>query len=296
MNISASNKQSCRGIALDHVNIAPTGLEHDRKFMLVKETDGKFSVMTMRKFPHMTLIRTRLDEDANCLVVSHASHPNNCLSIPLTPDPVRLQLALLPDQVDIWGAKVRPYAMGREYDLFFSNYLGVDCKLCYVGPQPRLVGGYSSMPNKRAVKHKPITSFSDGAPLLVCTEISYDDINSRLEQKLTFERFRPNIILKGVGRPYDEDDWKIIDVEHSGKIYLVDRCTRCQLPNVDPETGIAHPSEPYKTLAKYRRIDEGAPYSPIFGINGLFEFTKGSISVGSRVNVLERGNHKRLHP
>ena len=40
-------------------------------------------------------------------------------------------------------------------------------------------------------------SFSDTAPLLVASEASMELLNSKLEEKLEIERFRPNIIVTG---------------------------------------------------------------------------------------------------
>ena len=41
------------------------------------------------------------------------------------------------------------------------------------------------------------TSYSDYAPILLASEASMDLLNSKLEEKLEIERFRPNIIVTG---------------------------------------------------------------------------------------------------
>ena len=41
------------------------------------------------------------------------------------------------------------------------------------------------------------TSFADFSPLLLASESSMELLNSKLEQPLPLERFRPNIILSG---------------------------------------------------------------------------------------------------
>ena len=43
----------------------------------------------------------------------------------------------------------------------------------------------------------PQTSYSDCAPMLIASEASMELLNSKLEEKLEVERFRPNIIVKG---------------------------------------------------------------------------------------------------
>lgn len=43
-------------------------------------------------------------------------------------------------------------------------------------------------------------------PYLVCTQVSLDDLNNRLEEKVGFERFRPNIVVNTNNsvKPYGE--------------------------------------------------------------------------------------------
>jgi len=49
--------------------------------------------------------------------------------------------------------------------------------------------------------------------------------------------FRPNILIENVD-PHEEDNWKEILIGEN-KFYVAVRCTRCLLPNVNPETGEA---------------------------------------------------------
>ena len=51
---------------------------------------------------------------------------------------------------------------------------------------------------------RAITEFSDGFPILVISRASLADLNSRLPKALPMERFRPNLVIDGVGA-YDED-------------------------------------------------------------------------------------------
>jgi uncharacterized protein YcbX len=129
------------------------------------------------------------------------------------------------------------------------------------------------------------TAFADAAPYLLASEESFEDVNERLEKKLEIVRFRPNIVVKGVEKAWDEDDWKEIEVGDAGVFHVVARCPRCQLPkysrhspfdkfgvrgmlrfSVDIATGVKDPNQPYKTLTKFRRIDKGAKYHPCFGM------------------------------
>ena len=69
-------------------------------------------------------------------------------------------------------------------------------------------------------------------------------------------RYRANIYFTGPPA-FHEDDWKKARIG-STNYHISCRTTRCKLPNVDPETGVADPNEPSTTMRKYRVIDEGS--------------------------------------
>jgi uncharacterized protein YcbX len=96
-------------------------------------------------------------------------------------------------------------------------------------------------------------------------------------------------------RPFAEDAWKII---RSGNLdyHVSCRTTRCDLPNVDPLTGIKDRQEPYRTLKQIRgNIDKGAGAHPVLGMQmvPLVDDAKASqeIRVGAEMKVIETGEH-----
>ena len=152
------------------------------------------------------------------------------------------KLPYIPSDVDIWGASVLPYDMGDEYATFFSNFLGVKCKLGYVNSaRPRYIQGPLPPLHCQNGRH-PQTGLSDGAPYLyhrislnslwvpdvgdrLCAEESMEDLNSRMEKPLSIIRFRPNIVVKG-GKPFDEDSWAEINIGDAGTFWLLSRSPR----------------------------------------------------------------------
>jgi uncharacterized protein YcbX len=97
-------------------------------------------------------------------------------------------------------------------------------------------------------------SFADGAPVLLTSEESLADLNTRLEKLITMTRFRPNLVVRG-DLPYAEDEWQAIGIGET-RFDVGWACTRCILTTVDPETGQPCPDgEPLRTLKKYRRRD-----------------------------------------
>lgn len=65
---------------------------------------------------------------------------------------------------------------------------------------------------------------------------------------------------------------------------ITGRRTRCQIPNVDPETAQKHRNEPCDTLISYRRVDKSMKYKPCFAMGAPRD--EGVIEVGMGLDVL----------
>jgi uncharacterized protein len=123
------------------------------------------------------------------------------------------------------------------------------------------------------------TSFADGFPLLLISQGSLDDLNSRLDNPLPMSRFRPNLVVSGCP-PYAEDGWLQICIGEMS-LQLVKPCSRCRITTVDPQTGETG-VEPLKTLASYRRRGNQV----LFGQNLIHE-QPGELRVGMSVKPTE---------
>ena len=110
---------------------------------------------------------------------------------------------------------------------WFTHQLGQECKLVYM-PDDSL-----RIVDTNYASGEEITSFTDGYPILLLGQASLDDLNSRLEEKLPINRFRPNIVFSG-GKPYEEDEMEhfIINGMH---FFGVKLCARCPIPTIDQE-------------------------------------------------------------
>lgn len=136
-------------------------------------------------------------------------------------------------------------------------------------------------------------TFADMAPYLVVTEESLHDVSARLGEGVDMDvtKFRPNIVLSGSAKPWEEDFWgglTIIAKDVNGDVYdhdddkngdvqcnhrimelvLTSNCARCRSINVDYETGKQGTGETGSVLRKLmgdRRVDKGMKYSPVFG-------------------------------
>ena len=118
-------------------------------------------------------------------------------------------------------------------------------------------------------------SFADGMPILVLSEASMGDLNSRLEGPIPLNRFRANVILRGVDA-YAEDTFDSITIGNV-KLRSTKRCGRCLVTCTDQDTG-ERATEPLRTLAGYRHYGNNACMGMYYVAESL-----GEIHVGDKV-------------
>lgn len=215
------------------------GLEHDRRMMVVTP-EGQF--LTQREFPKLALVTPALTDGA--LTLSAPGFDSIRLFIQKT-GPTRL--------VDIWKSKgVKSVDQGDKAAQWFSDWLGASVRLVHI---------------------------ADGYPILLISEESLADLNSRLEKPVPMNRFRPNIVLKD-REPFAEDAWKRIKIGEI-EMAIVKPCPRCVVTTIDKET-LETSKEPLKTLNSFRKQVGGA----MFGQNAI-PLNEGRVEVGMTVQILE---------
>ena len=183
-------------------------------------------------------------------------------------------------KVRVWNDEVAAVTQGDIADAWFSQFLGLRCRLMRFDPEAKRISnqkytGTLTAPYK----------FADAFALLVCSSASLSDLNSRLAAKghaeITIERFRPNIVLDDV-EAFEEDYVDRITIGDA-KLQVVKPCVRCTVPNVDPATGEAG-FEPGDTLAVYR--NDARAGGVTFGVNAVIESGAGArLAEGDAVEV-----------
>lgn len=235
--------KSCRGIDLTQAQLVDTGIEFDRHWMLV-DLKGKF--LSQRQYPQMARIGCAFDGDH--LRVQCDGYGD--LTIPLQ------QHAEARLRVRIWNDECSAAEVSAPASQWFSDVLGVSCRLVFLpaSEQRRVDPEYA--------RQQEIVGFADGFPLLVVSLASVDLLNQRLQQKVSIDRFRPNIVLAGCDA-HAEDNWRAIDINGT-RIALAKPCSRCAIPSYDQHSGEKH-EQLLQALGEYRRRD----YKILFGQNGL---------------------------
>ncbi len=65
-------------------------------------------------------------------------------------------------------------------------------------------------------------------------------------------------------------------------MYMLAKCARCMVPNIDPETGVRDNFLPYRVLQEYRQVDKvaAAKGKPCFGMLSVPREKQGVVRVG----------------
>ncbi|MGZ9223406.1 MAG: MOSC domain-containing protein [Anaerolineales bacterium] len=252
--------KACRGFEVDSSHIERMGLEHDRRMMVVTP-EGEF--LTQREHPRLALVIPRLDNGTLTLSASDFDSTQLAVQSTGTPWPV-----------NIWKSEgVQAIDQGNEAAQWFSAWLGTPVRLVHIAD------GYLRRINEKyVVSSDDHTGFADGYPILLASEASLQDLNSRLETPVPMNRFRPNLVVKGCGA-FAEDTWTRVRI---GKVELavVKPCDRCVVTTIDKET-LERSKEPLKTLGKYRKHELGA----IFGQN-VIPLNEGRLRLDMNIEVL----------
>ncbi|MCJ0762052.1 MOSC domain-containing protein [Variovorax terrae] len=246
--------KSCAGVEVQEALLTETGLEFDRAWMVVDE-QGEF--VTQRELPRMALIRPRLKHFEMVL------RAPGMLALHIALDAVEQ-----PVQAKVWKDVVSAYDMGDVAAQWFSDFLGRRLRLVRFDPDHKRLSSLQWTGGVEA-----LNQFADGYPLLVASEASVDELNTRLAAAghgpVGIERFRPNIVLSGA-QAHDEDRLQVLHVataQGEARLQPVKPCSRCPIPNIDPATAVSSP-EVSDTLQGYRR-DERVNGAITFGMNAI---------------------------
>lgn len=256
------------GVFLPEARVDEFGVRLDRRWMLVDD-DGVF--LSQRNHPRLALLRPRVEEDA-LLLEAPEMEP---LSLPVEPDGP-------PVEVRVWGSVVEAVHVGAGAAGWVAAFLGEPARLVFMPRSTLRPVDPAYLPADRADAGDPRVSFADAFPFLLISCESLDELNRRLERPVPMNRFRPNLVVRGEGRPHAEDAWRRLRIGDM-ELDVVKPCDRCAVTTVDQGSG-ERGVEPLRTLATYRK-SEGKAW---FGQN-LVHRGSGTLRVGDPVQVLESG-------
>lgn len=259
--------KSFGGIKLQQAQVTDRGLEHDRRWLLV---DEKGLFLTQREYPELALFQPEITEDF--LNIAHRVKLET-IKIPLHPSFSEAKSKI---KVTVWDDLIPAYEVSEEASKWFSLQMGFSVRLVYMPEE-----SHRKVDANYAITGKDINSFSDGFPFLLIGQSSLDDLNSRLEEAVPMNRFRPNFVFSG-GIAYEEETWQKMAI---GELVFfgVKPCSRCAVTTINQELGVTSGKNPLFALSKYKK--EGNKV--LFGQN-LIGIQTGKVRIGDEVKVFEK--------
>jgi uncharacterized protein len=272
--------KSCAGIRLDEARVAPSGLEHDRQFMLVDDRDD---FVSQRKVPELALITPTLG--AASITLAAPGMTDVEVPLEIEPDDERLVVATVHDK------PVAGQIVGEELNEWFTTFLPRYKR----HRRFRLLRVREDRPRHVTERYRrPEASnrvgFADGHPLLLATEPSLARLNEELEEPVPMNRFRPNIVVDGAAlAPYDEDFWTRVRIGELSA-FVVKASDRCVTTDVDQDT--AATGKAVRRALRTRRgvnAHDESNTGVFFAQNLNHVYEPGiTVRVGDRLRVLDR--------
>ena len=245
--------KSCAATPLTHATLDAFGFRHDRGWMVVGARTGFF--MTQREYPRMALIApTVADEAEGALWLAAPGMP----TLSVTHDAAEIRARRT---VTVWRFTGPAEDCGDTAADWLSTFLHEDCRLVQTPPD----WGRVVNPANTATRPPEPIRFVDGYPILLTSEASLADLNSRLDAPVPMSRFRPNLVIGGA-TAWAEDGWRAVVAGANGGVHLciAKPSDRCAMTTVDQRTGEKTGPEPLRTLSDFRRDETGRV---LFGMN-----------------------------
>jgi uncharacterized protein YcbX len=244
--------KSLAGIPVQSAKAEEMGFENDRRWMLIDENN---QFITQRKHPNLSQFYPKIKTDK--VEIKHNDKKHEFYIRESLDEPIFSK---------VWDDESKLVEVNKATSKWFSEALGFTCKLVKIS-------------NKGDRKHNSTkldktlnVSLADGYPYLLIGSESLDSLNEKLEEKITIQRFRPNIVIS-TELAHEEDSFDTFQIGNV-KFQNAKPCGRCVMINNNPMTGIML-KEPLKTLSTYRKVDN----SVLFGTNILC-LNEGIIAVG----------------
>jgi len=227
--------KGCKGIERYSATLTDEGLVGDRQYCLIVPDSSAsvgWTTLGQTKCPKLAKISVSMPASVDMLEVSAPD---------ASPLKIRCNMNGVQREVKFWDWIIRVVDQGDETSRWFSEYLGVDCRLC------RILPGMNRTDIKKGTVSKNSLYYAHA--VLVMANESIDSIASAVGEDIGYNRFRPNIVLKDVDFPFQEDLFSSVSSK-TWTMHGAELCVRCSYPGVNQTTGVLDPS----LVGKFRSL------------------------------------------
>lgn len=260
-----------RGIDLRSATVRARGFAYDREWMIVDD-NNKF--VTQRNASVMATIEPEIT--STHLVLRHESA-----------SPLHVELkhrTADAETVTVWRDQCEAVDQGSDAAAWLTKIMNGDnagpVRLMRFAPR-----GLRPVEQDYLDGVSAEVGFADGYPFLVTNEATLDALNSRLDDVVPMNRFRPNIVIRGLPA-LDEHKLKALSVLKRDVTMLLPKpCQRCKVTTIDQQTGeVAETREPLRTLVRSHSLPDLV--GGYFGQNGVpVQGLDTEIHIGDEIEV-----------
>ena len=278
--------KSCQGIELEKAVMTDYGFMYDREWMLVKQKDAVYKMVTLREYPELYKIKINLINN-NLFVILGDKIIN------LTTVPYKEEI-----KTEIWGSPCSGYNLGSDISQLFTDFLQSNDKIFLIKIKSHKEMSsnekYSQLIDSSIQKKRDGANFSDWSPYSLLSVKSVKFINKYHNYSEINEKwYRPNLIVD-TNYPFEEETWKTFIINNI-RFKSLKKISRCLESTVNPETGKLNKSlEPLKAIKKnhggyYNFIDKDSRYYKKEGFMGIniiqISDELSEISVGDNIKI-----------
>ncbi|KAM4809237.1 mitochondrial amidoxime-reducing component 1-like [Rhinophrynus dorsalis] len=237
--------KSCRGVSVQEADCTTLGLRSgelkDRHWLVVTEEGN---MVTGRQEPRMVLISVNARGDSLCLEAPGMEE----LLIP-----VSLPKSNVVRDCRVFGRDIQGRDCGEEASQWLTSYFQSSQPYHLVQFESEVMRPRKSKDVDKLFRDTDVIAYPDASPIMLLSETSLEDLNSRLDQPVTLGNFRPCIVVSGC-EAFAEDSWDDVRVGTT-RLKRVMACGRCIFTTVNPNTGVLTRKEPLDTLRTFRKGD-----------------------------------------
>lgn len=257
--------KACRAVDLEAAEVSVSGLQGDRVLMVV--ADG--AMLNQKRSARLATVTASPRADGTLML--SAADAGEFVHTPRSDGP-RIAVNYYADRLELVD-------QGDALAEWISAAIGREARVVAL---PAPYARHIPLDEFAVISGNPQAGFPDVAPVLLTNEASLEDLNDRLAEPIPMERFRPNIVVRGLPA-YAEDaiaELRGPDVA----LRRVTGCERCAVTATDQRTG-ARGQEPLATLKGYRKLGAGYAGGIVFGAYMTFA-SPGSITIGDEFEVM----------
>jgi hypothetical protein len=256
--------KGCRATALKSADVSPTGIEGDRQLVILKA--AKFA--NQARLPKLATVATRRRGDGAIEFARTDAAP------------VVHAVSASGDEatIDYYGNRVGVVDQGDALAHWVSAAVDAEVRVAALKATFRR---RIPLEEFAVVDGTEQSRFVDVAPILVTNEASLADLNGRLAAPVPMDRFRPNVVIAGLGA-FDEDRVTALRGDDV-RLVRATHCERCVVTCTDQRTG-ERSAEPLRTLRSYRHRDGGYAGGVMFGAY-MSVLGSGTLRIGDTFEV-----------